>query len=99
MDAETSRHEPCALLPTAEAPPLRRSDRPEAAALLGRADQARPAFGGPRCDGTPSRGPGRDGLNHAALDAALTRLGGKTTVHQRLAILRQLAEYWHGPLG
>ena len=34
-----------------------------------------------------------------ALDDALHRLGRHSTVDQRLAVLRQLIEYWDGPIG
>jgi hypothetical protein len=34
----------------------------------------------------------------AALDQALDRLRQPTTVHDRLAILQQLVEFWHGPI-
>jgi hypothetical protein len=44
-------------------------------------------------------------LNHtrlspdvAALDQALDRLRQPTTVHDRLGILQQLVEFWHGPI-
>src|SRR5262249_25076140 len=40
-----------------------------------------------------------EGLDHAALDASLVRLGRPLPVLDRLAVLRQLAEYWHGPIG
>src|SRR5262249_48730679 len=39
------------------------------------------------------------GLDHAGLDASLSRPGGPLPVSERLAILRQLVEYWHGPIG
>jgi hypothetical protein len=41
----------------------------------------------------PDSGPLEDGL-----DVALATLGQPLTVDDRLAILRQLAEYWHGPI-
>jgi hypothetical protein len=34
----------------------------------------------------------------AALDEALARLQQPTTLHDRLAILRELVEFWHGPI-
>ena len=34
----------------------------------------------------------------ATLDQALDRLRQPTTVHDRLAILQQLVEFWHGPI-
>jgi hypothetical protein len=37
-------------------------------------------------------------LDVAALDQALGRLRRPTTVHDRLAILQQLIEFWHGPI-
>lgn len=37
-------------------------------------------------------------LDHAAVDAALARLRGPTSVEERLGVLRRLAEYWHGPI-
>jgi hypothetical protein len=33
-----------------------------------------------------------------ALDRALDQLRGPTTVHERLAILQKLVEFWHGPI-
>jgi hypothetical protein len=38
-------------------------------------------------------------LDTVALDRSLCGLGQAQSVHERLAILRQLAEYWHGPIG
>ena len=37
-------------------------------------------------------------LNHAGVEAALDRLRKPTTVEERFSVLRQLAEYWHGPI-
>jgi hypothetical protein len=34
-----------------------------------------------------------------ALDQSLQALDRTQFVHERLAILRGLAEYWHGPIG
>ena len=36
--------------------------------------------------------------NVAGLDQALARLRQQTTVHDRLAILQQLVQFWHGPI-
>jgi hypothetical protein len=36
--------------------------------------------------------------NVAAIDRALDRLRQPTTVHDRLAILQELIEFWHGPI-
>jgi hypothetical protein len=44
-------------------------------------------------------GPDAVEADHAALDAALEHLGRNPSVQERLVILRQVAEYWHGPLG
>ncbi len=37
-------------------------------------------------------------LGHAAIDAALDRLRCPVNVEERLSVLRQLVEYWHGPI-
>jgi hypothetical protein len=39
-----------------------------------------------------------DELDSTALDADLARLGGATTVQDRLEVLRRLVEYWHGAI-
>src|SRR5205823_4183686 len=39
-----------------------------------------------------------DGLDHEALDASLARLNPPLPVRERLAILRRVAGYWHGPI-
>ena len=36
--------------------------------------------------------------DHAAVDAALDRLRSPIGVEERLGVLRQLVEYWHGPI-
>jgi hypothetical protein len=36
--------------------------------------------------------------DHASVDLALDRLRQPTTVHDRLGVLRQLVNYWHGPI-
>jgi len=38
-------------------------------------------------------------LNHATLMYRFNGLHGKTTTEDRLEILRDVAEYWHGPIG
>jgi hypothetical protein len=37
-------------------------------------------------------------LNHSAIDAALDRLRGPTTVADRLQVLERLVTYWHGEI-
>ncbi len=37
-------------------------------------------------------------LDHAAIDAALERLRCPSNVEERLWVLRQVVEYWHGPI-
>jgi hypothetical protein len=37
-------------------------------------------------------------LDHAAIDAALDRLRNPVNVEERLWVLRQLVDYWHGPI-
>jgi hypothetical protein len=37
-------------------------------------------------------------MTDAELDRSLARLARRLTVHDRLSILRQLIEYWHGPI-
>ena len=37
-------------------------------------------------------------LDHAAIDAALDRLRDPVNVEERLWVLRQLVDYWHGPI-
>src|SRR5262249_50248741 len=39
-----------------------------------------------------------EGLDHGAVDASLARLARPLPVLARLGVLRQLAEYWHGPI-
>lgn len=36
--------------------------------------------------------------SHAAVDAALSRLGDTATVEDRFDVLKRLVEYWHGPI-
>jgi hypothetical protein len=43
-------------------------------------------------------GPASVGPNVFALDQSLHDLTSSSSVNERLAILRQLAEYWHGPI-
>jgi hypothetical protein len=38
-------------------------------------------------------------LDHAAVDAALDRLRNPVNVEERLWVLQQLVDYWHGPIG
>jgi hypothetical protein len=38
-------------------------------------------------------------LDHDRIDAVLRRLNEKTTTEHRLKILREVAEYWNGPVG
>jgi hypothetical protein len=44
-------------------------------------------------------GPSPGDLDAFALDRSLQSLDRAQSVHDRLAILRRLAEYWHGPIG
>lgn len=44
-------------------------------------------------------GPSPGDLDTLALDQSLQRLDQMKSFHERLAILRRLAEYWHGPIG
>ena len=37
-------------------------------------------------------------LDFVAVDRALDRLRRPTTIHDRLDILHQLVDYWHGPI-
>lgn len=36
--------------------------------------------------------------DHARVDAALSRLRGETSAEDRMAILKEVVEYWHGPM-
>jgi hypothetical protein len=38
-------------------------------------------------------------LDFAAVDQALARLRGPTTVQDRLGVLQELVQFWHGPIG
>jgi hypothetical protein len=40
-----------------------------------------------------------DGLDSTSLDSALARLNQPAAVEERLAVLRQLVDCWHGPIG
>jgi hypothetical protein len=44
-------------------------------------------------------GPSADEMDIFALDHALHNLDQTKSVHERLTALRELAEYWHGPIG
>ncbi len=37
-------------------------------------------------------------MDSSTIDAALDRLRSPTTVEERLSVLRELVEYWHGPM-
>jgi hypothetical protein len=42
--------------------------------------------------------PGVSDHDVTSLDRTLDRLGGPTTVHDRLDVLRQLVNFWHSPI-